>query len=151
MRAVSFLSCAAAATTSSSFHPPWRPISVPQSLPSNHVSASTCYNGNLEPAAGRFAASTERSQPQRRRALAAWKGYGNAPDPVFASRGGGTTGADVGLKKQPGIYRCITSFVNKRFFLLGAVVAVSLAYLNPAIGVTGGILRPELTVNKGGE
>lgn len=66
--------------------------------------------------------------------------------PALMARGG-----SVALKKRsPGIYSRITGFVNKRFFLIGAVLAVSAARLNPAIGATGGLLRPELTVNKGG-
>lgn len=168
MRVASFLSCAAAVTTSSSFHPPWRAMPLPQSSPYN-VSTNMARR-KLEPAAFCSTAPTEHSQQPLRRHVnrshillsalaAAPTRYGNAQDThestdrntAFASRGGGTAGAGAGQKNQPGIYGRVTRFVNKRFFLLGAAVAVSLAYLNPTIGVTGGVLRPELTINKGGE
>ena len=41
------------------------------------------------------------------------------------------------------------AFVDKRYFIAGAVVAVALAAAAPMIGCTGGPLRPELTVNWG--
>lgn len=69
--------------------------------------------------------------------------------PAFMVRGGAATSSAV--KTRHRIYERIALFLNKRFFLLGAVVMVSAARLAPAIGATGGLLRPELTVNKAGE
>lgn len=69
--------------------------------------------------------------------------------PALMVRGGAATSNTV--KTRQGIYERITFFLNKRFFLLGAVAMVSAARLAPAIGATGGLLRPELTVNKAGE
>lgn len=68
--------------------------------------------------------------------------------PALMVRGGAATSNTV--KTRQGIYERITFFLNKRFFLLGAVAMVSAARLAPAIGATGGLLRPELTVNKAG-
>ena len=42
--------------------------------------------------------------------------------------------------------RSLVSFLDRRYFLVGAVVAVALAGVAPSIGCKGGILRPELTV-----
>lgn len=72
-------------------------------------------------------------------------------NPAFMPRGGGTAIDTVGWRKLPEIRRRATAFLNKRFFLVGAAAAVACAYLNPAMGATGGVLRPELTINKGGE
>ena len=47
--------------------------------------------------------------------------------------------------------RKFVTFLNKRFFLIGAAAAVSLARLAPGVGATGGFLRPEVTVNRAGE
>ena len=69
--------------------------------------------------------------------------------PALIVRGGAATSNTV--KEPAGIYERIALFLNKRFFLLGAVAMVSAARLAPAIGATGGLLRPELTVNKAGE
>ncbi|CAM9970705.1 unnamed protein product, partial [Discosporangium mesarthrocarpum] len=41
--------------------------------------------------------------------------------------------------------------LNKRFFLVGVACAVAFARLAPAVGATGGLLRPEITVNKAGK
>ena len=43
----------------------------------------------------------------------------------------------------------VTGFIDRRYFLVGAAVAVAMAALAPSIGRTGGILRPELTVGWG--
>ena len=40
----------------------------------------------------------------------------------------------------------LTSFLDKRFFLVGVVVSVALAAAFPSVGRRGGPLRPELTV-----
>lgn len=53
--------------------------------------------------------------------------------------------------KRENLYGRVSAFLNKRFFLLGAVAMVSAARIAPTIGATGGLLRPELTVNKAGE
>lgn len=63
-------------------------------------------------------------------------------------RGGAAT---PNTAKTQGFYERFSAFLNKRFFLLGAVMMVCAARLAPAGGVTGGWLRPELTVNKLGE
>lgn len=72
-------------------------------------------------------------------------------NPAFMPRGGGTAADTAGWQKLPEIRRRVAAFLNKRFFLVGAAAAVACAYLNPAVGATGGVLRPELTINKGGE
>lgn len=73
----------------------------------------------------------------------------HSSSPALMVRGGAGTSSTV--KTRHGIYERIALFLNKRFFLLGAVVMVSAARLAPAIGATGGLLRPELTVNRAGE
>lgn len=67
---------------------------------------------------------------------------------ALMTRGGGQKPDVV---KEHGIYDRVASFLNKRFFLLGAAAMVIAARLAPAVGATGGLLRPELTVNKAGE
>lgn len=61
------------------------------------------------------------------------------------------SGARHDESKTQSVYRRVTAFLNKRFFLVGAVVVLSAARLAPGFGATGGLLRPELTVNKAGE
>ncbi|CAM9753950.1 unnamed protein product, partial [Laminaria digitata] len=67
--------------------------------------------------------------------------------PALMVRGGGGAATSNTAKTQR-IYDRIAVLLNKRFFLLGAVAMVSAARLAPAPGATGGLLRPELTVNK---
>lgn len=67
---------------------------------------------------------------------------------ALATRGGG---APPKPEKAQSTYGRVASFLNKRFFLLGAVAMVASARLAPSIGATGGLLRPELTVDKAGE
>lgn len=72
-----------------------------------------------------------------------------AHSPSMAVRGGHT--ASGSLTNQKGFNKKLVSFLNKRFFLLGAAAAVSLARFAPGVGATGGFLRPEVTVNTAGE
>ncbi|CAM9911603.1 unnamed protein product, partial [Choristocarpus tenellus] len=62
---------------------------------------------------------------------------------------GGQAG-DTSYRTATSIRSRVLGFANKRFFLLGAAVAVSVAKLLPWLGATGGPLRPEYTVNKVG-
>mmetsp|Transcript_10582 Transcript_10582/g.31213 ORF Transcript_10582/g.31213 Transcript_10582/m.31213 type:complete len:360 (-) Transcript_10582:691-1770(-) len=55
-------------------------------------------------------------------------------------RGGGTT-----TKTAIGKF---ATFAEKNFFLLGMVVAVTLARVFPSVGMNGGVLRPELFIGK---
>lgn len=63
----------------------------------------------------------------------------------------------VGLKggadapKDQGFIGRVAAFCNKRFFLVGAAVVIYAAKLAPSVGATGGLLHPEITVNKAGK
>lgn len=73
-----------------------------------------------------------------------------AHSPSVAVRGGHTA-SESRRTNQKGFNKKLVSFLNKRFFLLGAAAAVSLARFAPGVGATGGLLRPEVTVNTFGE
>ena len=47
-------------------------------------------------------------------------------------------------------FQAVERFVEKNFFLVGMFVAVGLARAFPALGKTGGVLRPELFIGKYG-
>lgn len=72
-----------------------------------------------------------------------------AYNPSMGVRGGHT--APERHTNQKYFKKKLISFLNKRFFLLGAAAAVSLARFAPGVGATGGLLRPEVTVNMVGE
>lgn len=57
---------------------------------------------------------------------------------------------EKGGHSQKGVLTKIQSLYQKNFFLLGMVVAVTLARLFPMLGMNGGILRPELFIGKFG-
>eukprot|EP00579_Thalassiosira_antarctica_P010733 CAMPEP_0201916580 /NCGR_PEP_ID=MMETSP0903-20130614/6183_1 /ASSEMBLY_ACC=CAM_ASM_000552 /TAXON_ID=420261 /ORGANISM="Thalassiosira antarctica, Strain CCMP982" /LENGTH=442 /DNA_ID=CAMNT_0048452435 /DNA_START=13 /DNA_END=1344 /DNA_ORIENTATION=+ len=63
---------------------------------------------------------------------------------LMAVRGGDTTSSTSSLVDKT------KAFVSKNFFLLGMVVAVSLAKLFPELGKNGSLLRPELFIGKYG-
>lgn len=75
----------------------------------------------------------------------------HADNSAIYYRGGGIEGKVVGAPKAREIYSQIVSFCNKRFFLVGAAVVIYAAKLAPGLGATGGIIRPEITVNKAGK
>lgn len=76
---------------------------------------------------------------------------GKIESPAIASRGGGEEGSITAAPRWRRAYKRVASFCNKRFFLLGAATVIYAARLQPGIGATGGLLRPEITVNKAGE
>lgn len=79
----------------------------------------------------------------------------NAPDlpsgrPLTKLRGTGLKGG-ADTPKDQGFIGRVAAFCNKRFFLVGAAVVIYAAKLAPSVGATGGLLHPEITVNKAGK
>ncbi|KAL7462659.1 hypothetical protein ACHAXS_003036 [Conticribra weissflogii] len=66
----------------------------------------------------------------------------NQSEGQVAVRGGDTSSSSIVEKTK--------AFVEKNFFLVGMVVAVSLAKLYPELGKNGSVLRPELFIGKYG-
>lgn len=63
--------------------------------------------------------------------------------PALMTRGG------VAVSKRQSTYDRLKTFLNKRFFLLGAAAMVASARFAPALGTSGGLLSA--TVSKAGE
>ena len=62
---------------------------------------------------------------------------------VAQLRGGGDS-------ESTSLINAVNKFVTKNFFLLGMIVAVSIAKLLPELGKNGSMLRPELFIGKYG-
>ena len=68
---------------------------------------------------------------------------------VTVIRGGAIAAKASPIGKTRQIVQSVASFLDRRYFLVGAVATVALAACAPSIGRTGGILRPELTIGWG--
>lgn len=63
---------------------------------------------------------------------------------LLALRGGDAPAPRGALR---GVLDDILGFIDRRYFIVGVVLAVALAYLFPTVGLKGGMLRPEISVS----
>ena len=110
--------------------------------------------GGFTPAA--LSSTAPRSTPQRRHAplLSAWPPARSKPAVASASSAAPNSNDDKsnsngGKSALARAVRATIAFLDRRYFLAGAAIAVAMAAIAPSVGCTGGPLRPELTVGWG--